>query len=60
MIMKLNKKAKEEAHAAKVLAEFNALRQKYGRVALTEADLADDVKPAEAEEEVKETDAPAE
>lgn len=55
-----NKKAKEEAHAAKVLAEFNALRQKYGRVALTEADLADDVKPAEAEEEVKETDAPAE
>ena len=55
-----NKKAKEEAHAAKVLAEFNALREKYGRVALTEADLADDVKPAEAEEEVKETDAPAE
>lgn len=54
-----NKKAKEEAHAAKVLAEFNALREKYGRVALTEADLADDVKPAEAEE-AKETDAPAE
>lgn len=55
-----NKKAKEEAHAAKVLAEFNALRQKYGRVELTEADLADEAKPAEAEEEVKETDAPAE
>ena len=52
-----NKKAKEEAHAAKVLAEFNALRQKYGRVELTEADLADEAKPAE---EAKETDAPAE
>lgn len=52
-----NKKAKEEAHAAKVLAEFNALREKYGRVELTEADLADEAKPAE---EAKETDAPAE
>lgn len=52
-----NKKAKEEAHAAKILAEFNALREKYGRVELTEADLADEAKPAE---EAKETDAPAE
>ena len=51
------KKAKAAAHDAKILEEFNALRQKYGRVELTEADLADEAKPAE---EAKETDAPAE
>lgn len=44
------KKAKQAERDEKILAEFNALREKYGRTLLTAEDMAEENKPAEAAE----------
>lgn len=41
------KKAKQAERDERILAEFNALREKYGRTLLTAEDMAEEEKPAE-------------
>lgn len=54
------KKAKQAERDEKILAEFNVLREKYGRTLLTAEDMAEEEKPAEqqAAPEAEEAKAP--
>ncbi len=54
------KKAKQAERDERILAEFNALREKYGRTLLTAEDMAEEEKPAEqqAAPEAEEAKAP--
>ena len=44
------KKARQAERDERILAEFNALREKYGRTLLTAEDMAEENKPVEAAE----------